>query len=178
MHAPDLRCREGLTLVELMVVIVIVGVLAAIAVPAFGSYVYKSRASEATSFLGQIRQRQESYRSEFGQYACAPVAPCPQLTFTAFTPAALPPKGQVQSWVSTVEWDQLGARPDGPVRFQYATIAGPPGTTPAGVPGYDGSDFWFVAQARGDLDDDGTVVTFEAYSASTQVYVSEDKGWE
>ena len=44
------RC-EGLTLLELMVVLVIVGILAAIALPSYQSYVHKSRAKTAAADL-------------------------------------------------------------------------------------------------------------------------------
>jgi len=166
--------QSGFTLLELMIVVVIVGVLAAVAVPAFGSYVKRARASEATDFLSEIRQRQESYRSEFGQY-CAVSG----TSFGTYTPGTLAANGRAQSWpASTANWDQLGARPDGQIYFQYASISGLPGTSPPGGLGYDGSDFWFVSQAIGDLDGDGTKVTFESYSAGNQIWSSEATGWE
>lgn len=170
------RDRAGFTLIELMIVVIIIGVLAAIAVPAFGSYIYKSRASEATSFLAEIKQRQESYRSEFGQYASAPDDGS---GWGTWSPSGTP-GGQKRSFPNDTEWNELGAAPDGPVYFQYRTISGPPGTTPPGPSGtgYDGSDFWFVAQARGDLDEDGEQVTFEAYSAASHVWVSDSAGWD
>lgn len=157
-----------------MIVVIIIGVLASVAIPTFTSYIYRSRTSEATTFLAEIRQRQESYRSEFGRYAGAPAD---QQSWGNYTPGSLM-GGQAQSWPDDQEWNELGAQPDGPVRFQYRTIDGPPGSTPPGGLGYDGSDFWFVAQAQGDLDGDGDTVTFEAYSASNGVWVSTDKGWE
>lgn len=165
--------RAGFTLIELMIVVIILGVLAAVAIPSFRSYVYRSRASEASDFLAEIRQRQESYRSEFGQYAAV------SMNFSDFTPSMYLPNGRAQSWpASTPTWDQLGARPDGVIYFRYASVAGLPGSTPPGGLGYDGSDFWFVSRAEGDLDGDGTAVTFESYSASEQIYINEAKGWE
>lgn len=172
---PSETQTAGFTLLELMIVVVIIGVLATVAIPAFSSYVYRARASEATDFLGEIRQRQESYRSEFGQYCAVSGS-----AFGMYTPTALAGSGrQAQAWpASTPTWDELGARPDGVIYMQYASIAGLPGTTPADVPGYDGSDFWFVSQALGNLDGDATVVTFESYSAGNHIYISEAKGWE
>jgi prepilin-type N-terminal cleavage/methylation domain-containing protein len=46
--------RAGFTLVEMMVVIIIVGILAAVAVPLYTGYVEKSKITEATSIIGAI----------------------------------------------------------------------------------------------------------------------------
>jgi prepilin-type N-terminal cleavage/methylation domain-containing protein len=62
------RQRQGFSLMELMTVVAIVGILSAVAIPTFSDYIYKSRTSEATEFLGVIRLREESYRAEFGVY--------------------------------------------------------------------------------------------------------------
>lgn len=174
-RSADTGHNAGFTLVELMIVVVIIGILAAIAIPAFSSYVYRSRTSEATSFLAEIKQRQESYRSEFGQYASAP-ADGSSWPPASFTPAGTPDDSR-RAWPDVDNWNELGARPDGLVYFQYATVGGPPGTTPGSL-GYDGSDFWFVSQAVGDLDDDGNDVTFESYSASQGIWVSSPAGWD
>ncbi|MDW8361337.1 MAG: prepilin-type N-terminal cleavage/methylation domain-containing protein [Myxococcales bacterium] len=168
---------RGFTLIELMIVVAIVGVLAAIAIPTFRSYLYRSKVSEAMSFLGEIKQRQEAYRAEFGTYASAPA---PGTAFSTYTPAAVP-MGTAAAWVATPAWLQLGASPDGDVYFQYATISGPPGTTPAGIPGFTGNDFWFVGRARGDLDGDGNIFFLESYSAADHIYLdypSAPAGWE
>ncbi|MFW6067477.1 MAG: type IV pilin protein [Myxococcota bacterium] len=176
MTVQDPTGREaGFTLVELMVVVVIVGILAAVAIPAFSGYVMRARAAEAPAFLGEIRQRQEAYRAEFGRYASAPDQ---GQGWRGYTPGNPADPGEVQSFQPNDRWNQLGAAPDGPVRFQYRTIAGPPGTTPPDGLGYDGTDFWFVAEARGDLDGDGTFVEFQAYSEANHIWCSEAKGWD
>lgn len=158
--------RAGFTLIELMIVVAIIGILSAIAIPTFQSYVYRSRTAEAVTFLGEIRQRQESYRAEFGQYCAVSGTGAPG---SNWMPATLPPSGQKVAFTPDESWRQLGAIPDGPVMFQYQTVAGPPGSTP-GITGFTRTDFWFVSQARADLDGDGEVMILEGYSASSHLY--------
>lgn len=175
-----MKRQSGFTLVELMVVVVIIGVLSAIGIPAFRSYLQRSRTTEAVTFLGEIKQKQESYRAEFGQY-CAVSG----TAFGTWTPRATPDEDTV-AWTVPAgsTWNQLGAHPDGYVRFVYGSIAGNPGTTPAGIPGFTGADFWFVSEALGDLNSDGTQCMFENYSGSNGIFVGlasgapNPAGWE
>ena len=59
---------EGFTLIELMIVVAIVGVLAAIALPNFSKFACRSKQSEARIALKAIFVAEESYRAEFSQY--------------------------------------------------------------------------------------------------------------
>jgi prepilin-type N-terminal cleavage/methylation domain-containing protein len=63
------RSREGFSLVELAVVVIIIGVLAAFGVPRFRESVERAKCSEAVSFLGSIRSAQERYQARKGIYA-------------------------------------------------------------------------------------------------------------
>lgn len=65
------RTRKGFTLVELAVVIVIIGVLAAFGVPRFLKSVERTKASEAFAYLSAVRSAQERYIAKEGIYADA-----------------------------------------------------------------------------------------------------------
>jgi len=169
-----MKRNQGFTITELMIAVVIIGVLATIAIPSFTSYIYKARVTEASNFLGEIKQRQESYRNEFGQYCAVNGA-----DWADYNPTSIPGIDPVM-WESTPEWDQLGAAPDGPIRFQYATVAGAPGVSPPTGTNLQDDDHWFAARAQGDLDEDGETFFLEIYSQSTHIYNSATAkgGWE
>ena len=169
-----MKRNQGYTITELMITVVIIGVLATVAIPTFTSYIYKARVSEAVNFLSKIKQRQDSYRNEFGRYC-----PVNGDAYGDWTPATIP-GDEPAVWVGNAEWRQLGASPDAPVRFQYATVAGEPGDAVPPGTGLTNNDHWFAARAQGDLDGDGDTFFLEIYSQSTHIYNSavEKGGWE
>lgn len=61
-------CPRGFTLIELMIVVVIMGVLATLAVYSVYRYVQRSKTAEAREVVGQIMAAQESYFDEVGAY--------------------------------------------------------------------------------------------------------------
>ena len=66
---PVQKRRHAFTLVELAVVIVIIGVLAAFGVPRFITSVERSKSTEAFSYLAAVRAAQERYLAHEGTYA-------------------------------------------------------------------------------------------------------------
>jgi prepilin-type N-terminal cleavage/methylation domain-containing protein len=73
--------RKGFTLVELAVVVVIIGVLAAFAVPRFMASVERSKAAEAFNYLSSVQAAQERYHARQGTYAAT--IPDLDIKFTA-----------------------------------------------------------------------------------------------
>lgn len=60
--------QKGFTLIELMIVIAIIGILAAIAIPQFSSYRAKSFNSAAVSDVRNARTDLEAHYAEFEEY--------------------------------------------------------------------------------------------------------------
>lgn len=137
------RLMAGFTLVELMIVVVILGILAAVAIPAFTRYVKRSKTSEAAGNIAKIYQAQLTYYQ-----ASAERQPVATFLTAAATPAATPSAGKfaanAQLW-QTGTWSDIGFGLDSSHYYQYST---------------NGSSSSFDALAIGDIDADSTFSTF------------------
>ena len=63
-----MKRRTGFTLIELMIVVIIVGILMAISVPAYQGYVMRSHRTDAHSSLLDIAARQERFVAQRNSY--------------------------------------------------------------------------------------------------------------
>jgi type IV pilus assembly protein PilE len=90
-----MRKEEGFTLIEVMIVVGIVAILAAIALPSYTQYIQRARVTKAVSGLSDMRLRMERYFQDNRSWApaaptvapCSPnsVAPLPTTTDFTFT---------------------------------------------------------------------------------------------
>lgn len=167
------RRTQGFTLLELMIVVIILGVLAAIAVPSFLKPFHYSKTSEVQALLRDIGAKQEAFKAEFGQYLNVSgtmafanrrpsTAPRADFGWVAWNPAA--------GDAIDTRWKQLGFRPQSAVRFGYVVVAGLPGVTVSGVPAglVNTNDHWWAAVGYGNLDASGAT----GLADTTQYYLS------
>jgi len=63
------KTQTGVTLIELVIVMVIIGILAAIAVPSYRQYVIRSQRVDATSALLRLATAQEKFYLQNNRYA-------------------------------------------------------------------------------------------------------------
>lgn len=135
---------KGFTLIELMIVVAIIGILAAIAIPNFLRYQLKSKTAEARTNIGAIKTSQEAFRAEFDGYITA-----------AAHPVATPSDVKTP-WVGNLGFNAIGYAPAGNVYYQYEVVAagGTPVNNIAGT-GQQGQSGAFAVSALGNLDKKG-----------------------
>ncbi|WP_437564686.1 type IV pilin protein [Sorangium sp. So ce542] len=179
--------RRAFTLVELLVVVAMVGILAALALVGYRKYMNAAGVAEPKAVIQGIRGAQESYKAEMLVYLDV------SSSLDSWYPAG-PLTNQKRAWGGANpdgdKWRQLNVTTDGAVRFGYATKASPEpsyNVTPHSgfgwrglpAPPLDDPQFapngpWYVIQAAGDRDVDGTLALLLTTSTMSGIYWEND----
>lgn len=180
--------QRGYTLAELMIVVAIIGVMAALAIAGYRKYLNAAQAGEAKAMIQGIRAGEESYKSEMLVYLNV------SGTLTNYFPhdPTVSKNDEKWSWVQSGDvrytnpvtgWQLLNVAAGGPVRFGYAVVAGvgptaPPAAvgfaTPPVWPAINAGIPWYVIQAANQRTSSGKVVLFISSSLSGEIYGEND----
>lgn len=151
--------QAGITLVELMIVVVIIGVLAAVGASAYTKWIKKGKMAEVPHMLGQFQQREEQYRNENGSYLSTGADE------DAYWPKPLVGSGGMTGLGTTpAAWGQLRIQPGASGLYcGYVVIAGDGSSAPdsastaATLWESEPTSDWFFVKAVCDWDDDDAV---------------------
>jgi type IV pilus assembly protein PilA len=159
--------KRGFTLIELMIVVAILGILAAVAIPAFINYMRRAKTSEATLNIDRIFEGGIAYfEAEHVQRGvsgtilqhCLPSSE----TWTPAAPASAEKYNAatvVTEW-DTPTWKALDFAMGDNFYYQYEFV-----TDVSGQPASAGN--YFYASSQGDLDGDGSPSLFERMAEVT-----------
>ena len=79
------RFQRGLTLIEIMVTVAILGIIAAVALPSYSAYVQRARVPAALEALNSVFTRMEQRFQDVGNYANAGACAVPMPAVDSFT---------------------------------------------------------------------------------------------
>ena len=170
------RGSAGFTLLEMMVVVIMIGILAAIAVPAFTDESRKTKAnSEVSAFFAEFQTREEQYRVDVGAYLAAlttcPASPSPSgQSITACVASGQPWGPNVGTNLPADQ--RLNVSLPSQTAFctyKITTGSGTGTNNPNGFTFTSPTGIWYYLLATCDMDGDGTKSTFFVSSVDSTI---------
>jgi hypothetical protein len=155
-----------MTIIELLFVVVIIGILAVVALPAFQLYRYRTRTAESMYVMSGIRIGQTSIFSTFDNYAnittpnpnpLGPAGPA-SMNRRAWDPLLCPATCTRDTPVNCTAFACIGFAPSAPVYYHYVS--------PSVVFGPGGGRDEFAIGSAGDVDADGALGGYSYQSAN------------
>ena len=166
-----LRNRKGFTLIELMIVVAILGILAAVAIPAFLKYIKRSKTSEATMNIRKIFDSSATYFASDWADASGDLLEHQFPDSASTTPAAVSNNKVTTpetTWAGTPTWVSLNFAVTDPHYYMYQYDS-------TGTASVD-NDAQFTASAFGDLDGDTSLSTFVRFGSVDNMEVTGSAG--
>jgi type IV pilus assembly protein PilA len=120
-----LRNRKGFTLIELMIVVAILGILAAVAIPAFLKYIKRSKTSEATMNLRKLFDSSATYFANDWANESGDMLSHQFPTTNGPTPAAIAQNKVTTAeatWAASSTWVALNFAVTDPHYYQYQLL--------------------------------------------------------
>jgi type IV pilus assembly protein PilE len=128
---PRRRLARGFTLIELMITVAIIGILAAVAYPAYTESVLKGRRAEARTALLELMQQQERFMTQRNTYLCFGTSGCATTTATAKSTFKTFSGDNESSGAYTLTAGVCGAAPNDQIRDCVRLFATPKRADPA-----------------------------------------------
>jgi prepilin-type N-terminal cleavage/methylation domain-containing protein len=183
------RSRRGFTLIEAMIVVVVVGALAVLAIASYRRWVQTAYLTEAEDMVKSIRAAQQAFRAENSGYLNVSQGLGPGFDYPALRP------GQSKTawggactgcYNQTAGWTALNVSSSAPMTFGYSTVAnnGDNNKNAASLPQLtvNGQTLdlstmtapWYVVEADGDTNGDGVYCNVYGLSTTNQLYINNE----